>query len=86
MMNDISSNCNLDKVYLFDMITKIFFATDFVPLDVENFALCADMLDVYMDFSCIYGGKENNEKINKNDQTWEPYEQLIKLSDKKILF
>lgn len=42
------------------------------------------MLDVYMDFSCIYGGKENKEK--EDGANWEPYEQLIKLTDKKILF
>ena len=84
MMNDISSTCNLDKVYLFDMITKVFFATDFVPLDTENFALCADMLDVYMDFSCIYGDK--SDETNEDNSYKIFYEQLIKLTDKKILF
>jgi Ras-related GTP-binding protein C/D len=89
MMNDLYSNCNLDKVYLFDMVTKIFFCTDYVPLNMDNFSLCADMLDVYMDFSCIYGDKPeepHDEGKNGEDSNWEPYEQVIRMTDKKILF
>ena len=79
MMNDISTACNLDKVYLFDMVTKIFFSSDFVPLDMDNFALCADMLDVYMDFSCIYGEKQdNNNDKDESLANFESYEQVIR--------
>lgn len=86
MMNDLFSNCNLDKIYLFDMVTKIFFSTDYVPLNMEHFSLCADMLDVYMDFSYIYGEKAEDNQEVQNESDWEPYEQVIKLADKKILF
>lgn len=58
----ILQHCNLDKVYLFDMMTKLFLMTDFVPLDLENFAICADMLDVFMDFACIYGDENSSKK------------------------
>merc|ERR1711935_328321 len=88
MMNDLLSNCNLDKVYLFDMVTKIFFCTDYVPLNMDNFSLCANMLDVYMDFSCIYGDKpeEPQDEGKNGEENWEPYEQVIRMTDKKILF
>jgi len=43
------------------------------------------MLDVYMDFSCIYGEKHDDISDNKG-KDWEPYEQIIRLTDKKILF
>ena len=46
------------------MMTKLFLMTDFVPLDLENFAICADMLDVFMDFACIYGDENNSKKAD----------------------
>lgn len=61
MINDLSTACQFDKVYLFDVISKLFFLRDFVPFDAENFAICADILDVFVDFSVIYGG-DNKKK------------------------
>lgn len=69
------------------MMTKLFLMTDFVPLDLENFAICADMLDVFMDFACIYGDEKNSKKteiVQSKDQ--EPSNVIIKLSDGKVLY
>ena len=38
------------------MISKIFIATDSSPVDMQSYELCADMIDVVIDISCIYGG------------------------------
>jgi len=68
---------------MFDVITKLYFATDYVPADSDIFAVCADMLDVYMDFSFIYGSEKPEQKDPHLEP--EPYEVVIKLSDKKAL-
>ena len=33
-----------------------FIATDSSPVDMQSYELCADMIDVVIDISCIYGG------------------------------
>lgn len=75
----------MDKVFLFDIVTKLYFATDYVPTDSELFSICSDMLDIYMDFSCIYGSDRQGEGEIREGQDPEPYEVVIRLSDKKSL-
>ena len=44
------------QAFIFDVISKIFIATDSSPVDMQSYELCADMIDVVIDISCIYGG------------------------------
>lgn len=43
------------KAFVFDVVTKLFLATDSSPSDDTIPDLCSDMLDVVVDVSCIYG-------------------------------
>ena len=43
------------------MISKIFIATDSSPVDMQSYELCADMIDVVVDVSCIYGRNMEDE-------------------------
>ena len=45
----------MDKVYVFDVISKLYVATDSTPVDLISYELCSDMIDVVVDVSCIYG-------------------------------
>jgi hypothetical protein len=63
----------------------MYFATDYVPTESDLFAVCADMLDIYMDFSGIYGG-ESLTNGEGSDKEKDPYEVVIRLSDKKALY
>lgn len=55
--NYISSfqNSSIEKAFLFDVVSKIFIATDSSPVDMQTYELCCDMIDVVIDVSCIYG-------------------------------
>lgn len=86
MMTDLSTGCHFHMVYLFDVISKLFFVRDFVPLDLENFAICADMLDVYVDFCAIYGQDNRNQAEITTEKEGKPASVLIKLSDNKVLY
>ena len=44
------------------MISKIFIATDSSPVDMQSYELCADMIDVVIDVSCIYGRNMEEEE------------------------
>jgi Ras-related GTP-binding protein C/D len=45
----------VEKSYLLDVFTKMYIATDSVPVDSHTYELCADLVDVVIDVSCIYG-------------------------------
>merc|ERR1712137_1437713 len=57
MVNIFVSNSGIEKAFLFDVVSKIYIATDSSPVDMQSYELCCDMIDV-VDISCIYGTKE----------------------------
>ena len=48
-------NSGIEKAFLFDVVSKIYIATDNSPVDMLSYELCCDMIDVVIDVSCIYG-------------------------------
>lgn len=48
-------NCLMEKSFLFDVVSRIYLATDLNPVDMSSYELCCDMIDVVIDVSCIYG-------------------------------
>lgn len=50
-----SQNSGIEKAFLFDVVSKIYIATDSSPVDMQTYELCCDMIDVVIDISCIYG-------------------------------
>lgn len=48
-------NSGIEKAFLFDVVSKIYIATDSSPVDMQTYKLCCDMIDVVIDISCIYG-------------------------------
>ena len=48
-------NSGIEKAFLFDVVSKIYIATDSSPVDMQSYELCCDMIDVVVDISCIYG-------------------------------
>ncbi|TSV68154.1 Ras-related GTP-binding protein D [Bagarius yarrelli] len=52
-------NSGIEKAFLFDVVSKIYIATDSSPVDMQTYELCCDMIDVVIDISCIYGLSED---------------------------
>jgi Ras-related GTP-binding protein C/D len=55
LLNIFISNSAIEKAFLFDVVSKIYIATDSSPVDMQSYELCCDMIDVVIDISCIYG-------------------------------
>ncbi|CAI9721447.1 ras-related GTP-binding C isoform X6 [Octopus vulgaris] len=55
LLNMLISNSGIEKAFLFDVVSKIYIATDSSPVDMQSYELCCDMIDVVLDISCIYG-------------------------------
>ncbi|GCC30758.1 hypothetical protein chiPu_0009212 [Chiloscyllium punctatum] len=58
LLNIFISNSGIEKAFLFDVVSKIYIATDSIPVDMQTYELCCDMIDVVFDISCIYGLRE----------------------------
>lgn len=55
LLNIFISHSGIEKAFLFDVVSKIYIATDSSPVDMQSYELCCDMIDVVIDVSCIYG-------------------------------
>ena len=55
LLDGLIVSCAMDKAFLFDIVSKIYIATDSNPVDMQTYELCSDMIDVVIDVSCIYG-------------------------------
>jgi len=58
LLNGFISSSGIEKSFLFDVVSKIYIATDSCPVDMQSYELCSDMIDVVIDVSCIYGAGE----------------------------
>ncbi|CAB1429117.1 unnamed protein product [Pleuronectes platessa] len=66
LLNIFISNSGIEKAFLFDVVSKIYIATDSSPVDMQSYELCCDMIDVVIDVSCIYGLREDGSgKVTK---------------------
>lgn len=55
LLNALWSNSAIEKAYLFDILTKVYVATDSSPVDMASYAVACDMIDVILDIRFIYG-------------------------------
>ncbi|XP_034943653.1 ras-related GTP-binding protein C isoform X3 [Chelonus insularis] len=82
LLNILISNSGIEKAFLFDVVSKIYIATDSSPVDMQSYELCCDMIDVVIDVSCIYGLREDLEAPVFDNQS----SSLIKLNNGTILY
>nr|KAG5688382.1 hypothetical protein BaRGS_010525 [Batillaria attramentaria] len=79
LLNILISNSGIEKAFLFDVMSKIYIATDSSPVDMQCYELCCDMIDVVMDMSCIYGARDDGA-FDGNSTA------IIKLNTSTILY
>lgn len=65
LLDGLAENCNMRKVYLMDVMTKLYIASDSNPADSVSYELCSDVIDVVIDMSCIYGFEQNQQDYNE---------------------
>jgi Ras-related GTP-binding protein C/D len=62
LLDGLIGSCGMEKSFLFDVVSKIYVATDSNPVDMQTYELCSDMIDVVIDVSCIYGLKPRDDQ------------------------
>ena len=86
LLNGLIASCGMDKSFLFDVVSKLYVATDSNPVNMQTYELCSDMIDVVIDVSCIYGTEDdakNNELLLSYDAD---STSVIRLDNNSILY
>ena len=55
LLNTVAASCRFEKVYLFDVLSKIYIASDTFPDDMSTYSLCSDYIDAIVDLTEVYG-------------------------------
>jgi len=82
LLNILYSRNRLEKAFLIDVVSKIYVATDSSPVDMQTYELCTDMIDVVVDVSCIYGMKDDSERLAYDQES----KAIIKLNNGLVLY
>jgi Ras-related GTP-binding protein C/D len=70
---------NFDKVFLFDINSKIYVATDSSPVDIQNYEVCAEFIDVSIDLDGLY--ESNNGQSQQSQQLHQQQLKRNSISD-----
>ena len=59
MLDNLVAHSSIDKVFLFDVNSKIYVATDSSPVDIQTYEVCAEFIDITIDLDDLYLESEN---------------------------
>ncbi|XP_002156022.3 ras-related GTP-binding protein C isoform X1 [Hydra vulgaris] len=82
LLNIFIQHSGIEKAFLFDVVSKIYIATDSAPVDMQSYELCCDMIDVVLDISCIYGRREDGNTNAYDTQS----ESVIRLNNSTVCY
>lgn len=86
LLNILITNSGIEKAFLFDVVSKIYIATDCAPVDMQTYELCCDMIDVVIDLSDIYGLSSESKASHEQTAFDSHSSSLIKLNNNTILY
>jgi Ras-related GTP-binding protein C/D len=62
LINTLAHNSGMEKAYLFDVLSKIYIASDTRPVDMACYEMCLDYIDVIVDISELYSWEHSYRK------------------------
>ncbi|PWY83956.1 small monomeric GTPase [Aspergillus eucalypticola CBS 122712] len=83
LINTLSNNCGFEKTYLFDVLSKIYIASDTRPVDMSCYEMCSDYIDVIVDISELYSWDHPDRKA-KGEQNQEAESHAVLHDDTMI--
>ncbi|CUM65462.1 uncharacterized protein PRCAT00003102001 [Priceomyces carsonii] len=54
MLDNLVQHSSIDKVFLFDINSKVYVATDSSPVDIQTYEVCAEFVDITIDLDELY--------------------------------
>eukprot|EP00948_MAST-09A_sp_MAST-9A-sp1_P001735 g1735.t1 len=68
LMNYLVATSGAEKAFVFDVISKVYLATDSNPVDLASYELCSDMIEVVSEISMIYGANNTDDPAHITQQ------------------
>ncbi|KAI1106261.1 GTP-binding protein GTR2 [Jackrogersella minutella] len=65
MLTNLCRTCRFEKAYLFDVLSKIYIATDSEPADMASYEICSDYIDVIIDVTEVYGSWPRTQRYRE---------------------
>ncbi|CAK7567814.1 MAG: GTP-binding protein gtr2 [Sporothrix epigloea] len=65
MLTSLCRTCRFEKVYLFDVLSKIYIATDSTPAEMASYEVCSDFIDGIIDIIEVYGSWPRPDAYNQ---------------------
>lgn len=63
MLDNLVAHSSIDKVFLFDVNSKIYVATDSLPVDIQTYEVCAEFIDITIDLDDLYVENEGKQPV-----------------------
>lgn len=87
LLNLLCRNCHMDKAFLFDVLSKIYIATDTSPVDMPSYEVCSDYIDVIVDVSEVYGwDRPKKALVEGREEPCPDAESTILLMEGKYIY
>lgn len=65
MLDNLVEHSSIEKVFLFDVNSKIYVATDSSPVDIQTYEVCAEFIDITIDLDNLYiNDADTNGDVN----------------------
>lgn len=82
MLDNLVAHSSIDKVFLFDVNSKIYVATDSSPVDIQTYEVCAEFIDITIDLDDLYVESDRKDNAVKKDEM----KSISYLSNGSILY
>ena len=70
MLDTLITRSKIQKAFLFDVISKIYIATDSNLVNMQQYEICSELIEVMIDVTCIYGvEEEGGTKFDKKSSS-----------------
>lgn len=77
MLDNLVQHSSIEKVFLFDINSKIYVATDSSPVDIQTYEVCAEFIDITIDLDDLY--------IEQDDTPGDTVQRVNKLKELKSM-
>lgn len=67
MLDNLVAHSSIDKVFLFDVNSKIYVATDSSPVDIQTYEVCAEFIDITIDLDDLYVDNDTDQAVKKDE-------------------
>jgi Ras-related GTP-binding protein C/D len=86
MLDNLVVHSSIDKVFLFDVNSKIYVATDSSPVDIQTYEVCAEFIDITIDLDELYAERDRQTNDEQQLTTREDIRSISHLSNGSIIY